>query len=169
VEEVLYLDAWCHTAQGDRAFRVDRILTATELATPVRDPGARARDLTGGWFTDAETTTVTLRLAPPARWVVEYYPVTAQRPGPDGTTEVDLDVASEEWVQALLLRLSPHATLVAPAAWAAAFTDAAQSTLSLYEDDGVDSQWSLDGPRSTSLGAQPDPRDDPQDPQTTTE
>ncbi|RYB91760.1 WYL domain-containing protein [Nocardioides oleivorans] len=139
VEEVLYLDAWCHTARGDRAFRVDRILTATQLDTPVRDPGARARDLTGGWFTDAETTTVTLRLAPPARWVVEYYPVTAQRPGPDGTVEVDLEVASEQWVQALLLRLAPHATLLAPTAYATAFTDAAQSTLSLYEDDGVDS------------------------------
>ena len=42
--------------QGDRAFRVDRIVAATELDSPVADPGARARDLTGGWFTDAETT-----------------------------------------------------------------------------------------------------------------
>ena len=82
VEDLLYLDAWCHTAGGDRAFRVDRIVAATELDSPVADPGARARDLTGGWFTDAETTTVTLRLAPPARWVVEYYPVTGRRPGP---------------------------------------------------------------------------------------
>ncbi|GAA1929335.1 helix-turn-helix transcriptional regulator [Nocardioides hwasunensis] len=139
VEEVLYLDAWCHTAEGDRAFRVDRILSAHELDTPVADPGARARDLTGGWFTDAETTTVTLRLAPPARWVVEYYPVTGQRPGPDDTVDVELEVASEQWVQSLLLRLAPHATLLAPAAYATAFTEAARATLRLYQVDGVDS------------------------------
>lgn len=138
VEDLLYLDAWCHTAHGDRAFRVDRILAATELDTPVADPGARARDLTGGWFTDAETTTVTLRLAPPARWVVEYYEVTAPRPGPDGTVEVDLEVASEQWVQSLLFRLAPHATLLAPAHYADTFISAAQATLNLYGADGVD-------------------------------
>lgn len=138
VEDLLYLDAWCHTAEGDRAFRIDRILTATELDTAVADPGVRARDLTGGWFTDAETTTVTLRLAPPARWVIEYYQVTAQRPGPDDTIDVDLEVASEQWAQSLLFRLAPHATLLAPAHYAASFTATARSTLSLYEDDGVD-------------------------------
>jgi proteasome accessory factor C len=140
VEDLLYLDAWCHTAGGDRAFRVDRIVAATELDNPVADPGARARDLTGGWFSDAETTTVTLRLAPPARWVVEYYPVTGRRPGPDGTIDVDLEVASEEWVKSLLLRLAPHAELLAPTAYADAFTTAARAALRMYEDDGVDSE-----------------------------
>lgn len=138
VEDLLYLDAWCHTAHGDRAFRVDRILAATELETPVADPAARARDLTGGWFSDSETTTVTLRLAPPARWVIEYYQVTAQRSGPDGTVEVDLEVASEQWAQSLLFRLAPHATLLAPAHYATSFTAAARATLSLYGSDGVE-------------------------------
>ena len=31
VGDATYLDAWCHTANGDRAFRVDRIVAATEL------------------------------------------------------------------------------------------------------------------------------------------
>ncbi|WP_322921958.1 helix-turn-helix transcriptional regulator [Nocardioides renjunii] len=146
VEDRLYLDAWCHTAVGDRAFRVDRILAARELDTPVADPGARARDLTGGWFADAETTTVTLRLAPPARWAVEYYQVTAQRPGPDGTIDIDLEVASEQWVRSLLLRLAPHATLVAPTSYAESFRAAAQAALRLYGDDGVDSGTSPQDP-----------------------
>lgn len=139
VEDLLYLDAWCHTAQGDRAFRVDRIVAATELDTPVADAAARPRDLTGGWFSDAETTTVTLRLAPPARWVLEYYQVTDQRPGPDGTVDVDLEVASEQWAQALVFRLAPHATLLAPAEWVRTFSAHARAALGLYEDDGVDS------------------------------
>lgn len=138
VEDLLYLDAWCHTAGGDRAFRVDRILDATELDTPVADPGARARDLTGGWFSDAETTTVTLRLAPPARWVMEYYQVLDQRPGPDGTVDVDLPVASEPWLRSLLLRLAPHATVLAPAEHAATLAATARAALRHYQADGVD-------------------------------
>ncbi|WP_231252268.1 helix-turn-helix transcriptional regulator [Nocardioides furvisabuli] len=138
VEDLLYLDAWCHTAQGDRAFRVDRILAATELDTPVADPGARPRDLTGGWFSDAETTTVTLRLAPPARWVMEYHQVRAQRPGPDDTVDVDLEVASEQWVRSLLLRLAPHATVLAPTEHAEAFSASARAALRHYQADGVD-------------------------------
>ena len=141
VEDLTYLDAWCHTARGDRAFRVDRILEATELDTPVADPAARPRDLTGGWFTGAETTTVTLRLAPAARWVTEYYPVTDVRPVPGaeaaGSVDVDLQVASEEWVRTLLLRLAPHAKVLSPPEFAESFTAAAQATLSLYEDDDV--------------------------------
>ncbi|CAM3643462.1 helix-turn-helix transcriptional regulator [Nocardioides zeicaulis] len=139
VEDLLYLDAWCHTAQGDRAFRVDRIVAATELDTPVADASARPRDLTGGWFSDAETTTVTLRLAPPARWVLEYYQVSGERPGPDGTVDVDLEVASEQWAQALVFRLAPHATLLAPVEWVESFSAHARAALRLYEDDGVDS------------------------------
>lgn len=138
VEDLLYLDAWCHTAGGDRAFRVDRILDATELDTPVADPGARPRDLTGGWFSDTETTTVTLRLAPPARWVMEYYQVLDQRPGPDGTVDVDLPVAGEPWLRSLLLRLAPHATVLAPAEHAATLAATARAALRHYEDDRVD-------------------------------
>ncbi|WP_210503748.1 helix-turn-helix transcriptional regulator [Nocardioides xinjiangensis] len=150
VEDLLYLDAWCHTAQGDRAFRVDRILAATELDSPVADPAARARDLTGGWFTDAETTTVTLRLAPPARWALEYYQVTNQRPGPDDTVDVDLEVASEQWVRSLLFRLAPHAVVLAPPEYARVFTESARAALSLYEDDGVDSPVLTHAPHTTS-------------------
>jgi proteasome accessory factor C len=139
VEDLLYLDGWCHTAGGDRAFRVDRILDATELDTPVADPGARARDLTGGWFSDTETTTVTLRLAPPARWVIEYYQVVDQRPGPDDTVDVDLQVASEPWLRSLLLRLAPHATVLAPAEHATPLATTAREALRHYEVDGVDS------------------------------
>ena len=137
VEDLLYLDAWCHTAQGDRAFRVDRIVTATELEVGVADPGARPRDLTGGWFTGADTTSVTLRLAPAARWITEYYALTAQRPTADGSLDVDLEVASEEWLRTLVLRLAPHAVIIAPPEFAQRFIAEAQATLSLYQDGGV--------------------------------
>jgi proteasome accessory factor C len=85
-----------------------------------------------------DTTLVTLRLAPAARWVTEYYPVEAVRPltgadgTPDGTVEVDLLVADERWLTKLLLRLAPNASVTAPASYGAGLTAAAQDALSLY-------------------------------------
>ena len=137
VDGVAYLDAWCHTAQADRAFRVDRIRAATELGTGVAHPGAPARDLTRGWFSGGGTTRATLRLAAPAQWVPEYYPVVGSRPGPDGTLDVDLDVASEAWLRQLVLRLAPHARVLAPQEFADSFTAGAREALSLYEEGGV--------------------------------
>jgi proteasome accessory factor C len=137
VDGVAYLDAWCHTAQADRAFRVDRIRAATELGTGVEDPDAPARDLTGGWFSGGGTTRATLRLAAPAQWVPEYYPVVESRQGPDGTLDVDLEIASEAWLRQLVLRLAPHARVLAPQEFAESFTAGARDSLSLYEDGGV--------------------------------
>ena len=135
VGDATYLDAWCHTAQGDRAFRLDRILTATELPDAVSDRAAEPRDLSGGWFSgEGEAVAVTLRLWPDAQWVPEYYPVLSVTPGPDGTQDVVLDVASEAWLQQLLFRVAPHAAVVAPQELAQSFTANARATLRLYED-----------------------------------
>ena len=93
VGDATYLDAWCHTANGDRAFRLDRIVSATELDDAVSERAAEPRDLSGGWFRgDGETVAVTLRLQPDAQWVPEYYPVVESAPGPDGTLDVVIDV-----------------------------------------------------------------------------
>jgi proteasome accessory factor C len=138
VGDASYVDAWCHQAQGLRAFRVDRILSCEVLDTDVADPTARPRDLTGAWFSDGEVTRVTLRLEPAAWWVREYYSVAGSRPGPEGTWEVDLDVASQDWVQQLLFRLAPHAQVVAPQHVQGAFEDAAAQALHLYDEQHVD-------------------------------
>jgi proteasome accessory factor C len=137
VENVLYLDAWCNDARDDRVFRLDRIVSVTELDSPVADPAARPRDLTGAWFTDRATRRVTLRLAPRAAWVTEYYPVAATRPGPDGALDVDLDAGSEEWVIQLVLRLAPHAQVLSPPELGERLADLASRTIGRYEADGV--------------------------------
>lgn len=138
VGDATYLDAWCHTANGDRAFRVDRILAATELTTPVSDHATAARDLSQGWFGSAgETVAVTVRLQPDAHWVPEYYPVSAVAPGPDGALDVVLDVASEAWLQQLLFRIAPYASVIAPREFAESFTATARAALRLYEEPGV--------------------------------
>lgn len=138
VGEATYLDAWCHTANGDRAFRVDRIVAVTELTDAVSERAAEPRDLSGGWFRgDGETVAVTLRLQPAAQWVPEYYPVTETAPGPDGTLDVVIDVASESWLHQLLFRVAPHASVIAPHEFAESFAANARAALSLYQGPGV--------------------------------
>lgn len=135
VENVLYLDAWCHTAGGERVFRLDRILGVEVLESAVADPMSRPRDLTDGWFAEAQAATVTLRLQAPAFWVSEYFPVLDRREGPDATLDVDLSVGSEDWLTRLLLRLAPYARLLDDTRAPAAFAQHVRQTLTLYTDD----------------------------------
>jgi proteasome accessory factor C len=128
-----YLDAWCHSAEAPRLFRLDRIRRAEVLDEPIRTEPEAPRDLADGLFARSEETTrVTLRLDPAARWVVEYYPVEEVRPGPGDSTDVDLLVADRRWLDRLLLRLAPHASIVVPAEFTDSFTAAAQDALRLY-------------------------------------
>ena len=118
VEEAgaVYLDAWCHLAEAPRWFRLDRVRSATVLDSPVTTTDA-PRELAPGIFTQEEGAhLVTLDIAPAAYWITEYYPVEAVRPGESGHHEVDLLVADPRWLTRLLLRLAPHARVVAPSA-----------------------------------------------------
>ncbi len=131
-----YLDAWCHSAEAPRLFRLDRISAARPLEHPIVTPAVAPRDLSEGIFArnDDETTVVTLRLAPAASWIIEYYPVQDVRPaGPDGSVEVDLLVADERWLTKLLLRLAPNASVVAPISYGTSLSAAAEDTLALYQ------------------------------------
>jgi proteasome accessory factor C len=129
-----YLDAWCHSAEAPRLFRLDRIHHAEVLDLPIETTPEPPRDLADGLFArSTDTTLVTIHLAPAARWVVEYYPVEAVRPQTDGSLEVDLLVADQAWLRRLLLRLAPNARVIVPRSAAESFTAAARATLGLYE------------------------------------
>jgi proteasome accessory factor C len=129
----LYLDAWCHSAEAPRLFRLDRIDRAEVLDEPVDTPQEGPRDLGDGIFSQSsEVTPVTLLLEPEARWMTEYYPVEEIRDMGRDRIEVVLLVADERWLTRLLLRLAPHARVVSPAGYAETFTAAAQRAFSLY-------------------------------------
>ncbi|KRC50209.1 MULTISPECIES: helix-turn-helix transcriptional regulator [unclassified Nocardioides] len=131
-----YLDAWCHRAEGERLFRLDRITKLEVLDAEVATDPQPPRDLSSGLFTDVEgpdDVVVTLRLAPEARWATEYYPVKDVRIDPDGTAEVDLVVVDRTWLTRLLMRLAPYAEVVRPAGITEVFIARAQETLSLYD------------------------------------
>lgn len=133
---VEYLDAYCHSAEAPRLFRLDRIRAASLLDTPVASAPEAPRSLAEGLFAPGEhLLTVTLRLEPAARWVTEYYPTQDVRQLKDGSLEVDLQVADLRWLRRLLLRLAPYASVTAPKEVAEDLRDAASATLRLYDQD----------------------------------
>jgi proteasome accessory factor C len=129
-----YLDGWCHRAEDRRLFRLDRIEAWVVLDSPADDhPGVNPRDLSAGLFQPSDShETAVIRLAPRARWVAEYYPVTSITEAGDGALVVELQIADTRWLQRLLLRLAPDAVLLEPRELAEAFTATAQDTLRLY-------------------------------------
>jgi proteasome accessory factor C len=130
---VTYLDAYCHSADAPRLFRLDRIHEATVLDTEITTEPSEPRDLSDGVLGREEATRVTLRLRPEARWVEEYYAVQDVRPLADGGSEVVVLVGDERWLQRLLLRLTPYAEVLDPARFGDGAGQAIRRALALYD------------------------------------
>jgi proteasome accessory factor C len=129
-----YLDAWCHLAEDQRLFRLDRVSSAVVLDRPVEDhTGLEPRDLADGIFQPStEDLLVTLDLEPSARWVAEYYPVEESVERPDGGLTVRLRVGDPGWLTQLMLRLGASARLVDPPGPARTVREVAAAALRNY-------------------------------------
>jgi proteasome accessory factor C len=112
---------WYLLADDDRSgerrtFRIDRIEAAARTgAVHPPDPEATAPE---AFFADADLPRARVRLAPPAQWVIDRYPVdeveavTGRHAA--GAVDVVLPVASDWWLDRLLVRLGPHAEVLEP-------------------------------------------------------
>jgi proteasome accessory factor C len=133
-----YLEGWCHRAQDTRLFRMDRIESLDVLdvdGTPPQE--AQLRDLDAGTFTPRpDDTLVTLRLAPGAAWVSDYYPVETVETAVDGAQTVTLRTADTLWLRRLMWRLGGLGTVLAPAELAEAVRDGAAAALAAYDGLG---------------------------------
>jgi proteasome accessory factor C len=126
-----YVQAYCHSSDGERIFRVDRVESATMLDNSFE----RAEDVDdlGLFRATDETPRVTLELTREARWVPEQYPVEAVEELADGGLRVTLAIAARPWLERLLLRLGPAARVVdAPADLVDAAPDVATRILARY-------------------------------------
>lgn len=107
-----YVFGHCHSAGGERLFRVDRI-AAAELTDTAFIPPEGSTERPPELFAVApDTPRVTLELPLSARWVVDTYPVEEVTDLADGRFRVRLAVASRVWLERLLLRLGPDALVV---------------------------------------------------------
>lgn len=129
-----YLDAWCHMAEDQRLFRLDRVSRAEVLDSPVADHSdLEPRDLADGIFQpSSEDLLVTVRLEPSARWVAEYYPVEETHEEPDGGLTVRLRVGDPAWLTQLMLRLGGSARIIDPPDIAESVREVAARALQHY-------------------------------------
>ena len=128
-----YVRAYCHQAIDQRTFRIDRILTATVTERARSGPSAVGAPT----LFDRPGTTgdVTLDLQPGAHWVVEQYPIKSTTQRDDGVLRVVLAVTEFAWLDRLVLRLGPLATVLdAPHGWSGA-SEAAQRVARNYDLD----------------------------------
>jgi len=132
-----YVLADDHRSGERRTFRIDRIesVARTGVTHPI-DPDATAPD---AFFADADLPRARLQLQPRAQWVVDRYPVdsveavTTKRGRPTEVVEVVLPVASEWWLDRLLVRLGPDVEVVEPRDGADGARALATSILANYE------------------------------------
>jgi proteasome accessory factor C len=112
---------WYVLADDDRSgerrtFRIDRIeaVSRTGRSHDV-DPDVVAP---AGFFVDVDLPRARLRLAPPAQWIVDQYPVDSveavDKSVGSADVEVVLPIASQWWLDRLLVRLGPHADVIDP-------------------------------------------------------
>jgi proteasome accessory factor C len=129
-----YLDAWDHSVEDRRLFRLDRVLDVQLLDAPVSDhAGLQPLDLDEALFRPSpDALLATVRLTAEARWVTEYYPVESAAEEADGGLTITLRVADPAWLVRLLLPLGRTARLVEPADLAEQVRETARRALDQY-------------------------------------
>ncbi len=114
-----------------RNFRVDRISSAVPTGErfEARSEGPNPER---SFYRDATSVDATIDLPASGRWVVEVYEHADVEELGDGRTRVRLAVHGERWLERLLLRVGPEATVEAPPALADVGRSAATRLLQKY-------------------------------------
>ena len=108
-----YVSGFCHSAGGERVFRVDRIqeaeLTDEPFEPPDEIPPPEVR------YTPSEDDVrAVIRLKPEARWVSDYYP-TDEIAEENGDLVVAFSTSDPQVAARILLRLGDRAALISGA------------------------------------------------------
>ena len=132
-----YLEAWCRSAEGVRLFRFDRIVDARALDEPSvpPEPALQGPPDTSLFDADPALPSATLRVAPSASWMLEYYPMRVLREAPDGYCEAAMTYASQDWMTRLVLGFGAEVTVMEPEALAVRVREAASAALRAYSAD----------------------------------
>lgn len=129
-DERSYLLGWCLLVDGERLFRIDRVLEAHVLDVPSLDH--QVSDRAHLFAPGPEGELVTLHLGSRARWVAETAPVEAVRNHDDGSFEVDLRIVQESWLRHLVLQVADEILDVSPPRVAHEVATSARAALRAY-------------------------------------
>ena len=133
-----YLAGWCHRADADRLFRVDRVRAVRPTGRRVEMHGGTplGDDADLVYRPAPDDLRVRLRLAPEAAWVAESIPVEERIDRARGRVDVVLAVSGRAFLERLLLSLGPAAELLGPPEAKEIRAEAARRVLARYAPDG---------------------------------
>ena len=105
-----YVIGWCHSAEAERLFRVDRIrrahLTDGSFELPAELPAATSYSGSGA------DPRIAIEVGPADRWIAEHYPTDRFEELPGGRYRAVLAVGGDAWLERLLLRLVSGANVL---------------------------------------------------------
>ncbi len=109
-----YLGAYCHLAEAERLFRIDRVVDVVVLDERFDPPtGADGADRAAAPITlGPDVPRVVLEAPASAAWVAEAYPVDEVTELEDGRLRLRLGVTARPWLERLLVRLGAEAHVV---------------------------------------------------------
>jgi proteasome accessory factor C len=123
-----YVQAWCHAADEERRFRIDRIQSASSTGESFEP--ADAQPPADVWEPGADAVKVVVDIPATERWVVEAYPVEWEER--DGMLRVTMHVLGTAWLERVLLKVGPQARVIEPASMLTVGSDAARRLLEAY-------------------------------------
>jgi len=133
-----YTDAYCHRRGEARMFRIDRIRdlrpTGRHFEVEPAPAGARPPEPMAAGRGGVP---VVVDVPAGAAWVAETYPVDEVVERPDGGRTVTLRVGEPAWLERLLLRAGPGASVREPETWRDLGPEAARRILERYEQHGA--------------------------------
>jgi proteasome accessory factor C len=131
---VWYLLGYCHRADAERMFRIDRVRALRPTGAPIeRRPTRDDADLADLVYQPADDDLrVRLLLEASATWVVEDSRPELVVERPDGRVEVVLPVSAPAFLERLVLGLGPAVTVLDPPEARRWIADAAARILSRY-------------------------------------
>jgi proteasome accessory factor C len=129
-----YLEAWSREAEGVRLFRFDRILDATVLDEPSAPPETAVGGPVNTALFDADPSlpAASLRIAPGAAWMLEYFPMRVVAELPDGHREVAMTYAAEDWLVRQILGFGSDVAVLGPPAVVERVRRSADEALAAY-------------------------------------
>ena len=129
-----YLEAWSREAEGVRLFRFDRILDATMLNEPAAPPETAVGGPVNTALFDADPSlpAASLRIAPGAAWMLEYFPMRVVAELPDGHREVAMTYAAEDWLVRQILGFGSDVAVLGPPALVDRVRRSAEEALAAY-------------------------------------
>ncbi|NYI03996.1 helix-turn-helix transcriptional regulator [Allostreptomyces psammosilenae] len=132
-----YLRGWCHRAEDERSFRLDRVADVAVLDEPVRADRGVGEHLSEGLFRpDQELPRVVVEVTRAGRWVAEYYPPDEVEELPDGGLRIALRTPDPASMTRLALRLGADGRIVEPAGVADRAAELAGAALAQYDAVG---------------------------------